>query len=135
MIRAPVLLPQGIIGCMDNAALGLPTSPAEILRARHRRRLPGTLDELAGPAHGSVELPMHVAWSGQTVFDLDSPKTRVHLYRVVLAEGQRDDVTAYLNRDLLITQWPVLRKLVSHTVRDVWESAFPELAAWSQPRA
>lgn len=119
---------------MDNAAPGLPTSPAEILRARHRRRLPGTLDELAGPTRGSVELPLHVAWSGQTVFDLDSPKPRVHMYRVVLAEGQRDDVTAYLNRDLLITHWPILRKLVSRIVRDVWESAFPELAARSQPR-
>jgi hypothetical protein len=50
------------------------------------------------------------------------------MYRIVLAEGQRGDVAAYLNRDLLLGQWPVLRNLVSRTVRRVWESAFPELS-------
>jgi hypothetical protein len=50
------------------------------------------------------------------------------MYRIVLAEGQRDDVTAYLNRDLLISQWPILRTLISQIVRNVWESAFPELS-------
>ncbi|MFD6294188.1 hypothetical protein ACFWFU_05160 [Streptomyces sp. NPDC060235] len=33
----------------------------------------------------------------------------------------------FLNRDLLIAQWPVLRTLISRLIRDVWESAFPEL--------
>jgi hypothetical protein len=51
----------------------------------------------------------------------------MHMYRIVLAEGQLADVTMYLNRDLLVSQWPVLRTLISKTVRGVWESAFPEL--------
>lgn len=38
---------------------------------------------------------------------------------IVLAEGQLADVTAYLNRDLLVSQWPVLRTLVGKTVRGV----------------
>ena len=113
--------------------LGLPAPPAEILRARYQGRLPFTLDALSGPARGTVQLPPHVAWSGQTAFDLDRPKPCMHMYRIVLAEGQRDDVTAYLNQDLLISQWPVLRTLISRTVRDVWESAFPQLAP--SPRA
>lgn len=108
---------------------GLPASPAEIVRARYQGRLPSALDELAGPARGTVQLSLHVAWSGQTSFDLDQPKPCMHLYRIVLAEGQRDDVAAYLNRDLLVSQWPVLRMLVSQIVRSVWESAFPELSA------
>jgi hypothetical protein len=49
------------------------------------------------------------------------------MYRIVLAEGQLADVAMYLNRDLLLSQWPVLRTLISKTVRGVWESAFPEL--------
>jgi hypothetical protein len=57
------------------------------------------------------------------------------MYRIVLAEGQRDDVAAYLNRDLLVRQWPVLRKLVSPTVRNVWESAFPDLSSESSSGA
>ena len=44
------------------------------------------------------------------------------LYRIVLAEGQRDDLLLYL-----VGQWPVLRTLVSRHIRSVWESAFPEL--------
>jgi hypothetical protein len=109
-----------------------PSAPASVaypavIEERYRRRLPAALGELSGPANGTVQLPLHVAWSGQTAFDLDLPKPRMHLYRIVLAEGQLGDVTTYLNRDLLITQWPVLRTLISKTVRGVWESAFPEL--------
>lgn len=120
---------------MSTFPLGLPASPAEILRARYEGRLPRDLADLAGPQHGTVRLPQHVAWSGQTVFDLDLPKPCLHMYRIVLAEGQRDDIAAYLDRDLLVEQWPVLRTLISRTVRTVWESAFPELAESCQATA
>jgi hypothetical protein len=106
----------------------VPPSAAEILRRRYLSRLPQSLDDLTGPQHGTVQLPLHVAWSGLTAFDLDRPRLRMSMYGVVLAEGQRDDLTAYLNRDLLISQWPVLRTLISRTIRYVWESEFPELA-------
>jgi hypothetical protein len=56
---------------MSAMPLGLPTPPGEVLRARYRGRLPHSLDDLAGPDHGTVQLPLHVAWSGQTAFDLD----------------------------------------------------------------
>lgn len=49
-------------------------------------------------------------------------------YRIVLAEGMRDDLVEYLDRDLLLTMWPTLRTLISRDIRDVWESAFDELA-------
>jgi hypothetical protein len=103
-------------------------SRAAVMEQRYRSRLPETLDDLAGPDEGTVQLPLHVAWSGQTAFDLARPKACMHLYRIVLAEGQRGDIAAYLNQDLLIRQWPVLRNLVARTVRKVWEAAFPELA-------
>lgn len=112
------------VGGLSEAA---PVSQAAVLQERYRGRLPATLDDLTGPGHGTVQLPLHVAWSGQTVFNLDLPKACMHMYRIILAEGQRGDVAAYLNRDLLLGQWPVLRNLVSRTVRQVWESAFPEL--------
>jgi hypothetical protein len=104
-----------------------PVSRAAVLEERYRGRLPETLNDLTGPGHGTVQLPLHVAWSGQTAFNLDLPKACMHMYRIVLAEGQRGDVAAYLNRDLLVGQWPILRNLVSRTVRKVWEAAFPEL--------
>jgi hypothetical protein len=105
-----------------------PVSRAAVLEERYRGRLPESLDDLSGPGHGTIGLPLHVAWSGQTEFNIDLPKPCMHLYRIVLAEGQRADVAAYLSRDLLVRQWPVLRNLVSRTVRKVWEAAFPELA-------
>jgi hypothetical protein len=105
-----------------------PLSRAAVLEGRYRSRLPETLYDLTGPGRGTVQLPLHVAWSGQTAFNLDLPKACMHMYRIVLAEGQRGDVVAYLNRDLLVGQWPILRNLVSRVVRKVWETAFPELA-------
>jgi hypothetical protein len=123
------------MGSMDTLPLGLPAPPSEILRARYQDRLPTTLDDLTGPEHGTVLLPPHVAWSGQTAFNLDQPKPCMHMYRIVLAEGQREDVAACLNRDLLVRQWPVLRKLISPTVRNVWESAFPVLSPESSSAA
>ncbi|MEU9607970.1 hypothetical protein [Streptomyces sp. NPDC048057] len=103
-----------------------PSTPtaAEILSARYRSRLPASLEELDGPEHGTVTLPLHVVWSGLRTYDLDRPRSRMSLYRTVLAEGQRDDLVAYLNTDLLTSQWPVLRTLISRNVRDVWENAF-----------
>lgn len=107
-----------------------PVSDAgEILRARYARRLPSRLEDLRGPAHGMVDLPLHVVWSGRRSFEVDALRPRMGLYRTVLAEGQQQDVVDFLNRDLLIAQWPVLRTLISRLVRDVWEERFPELTA------
>jgi hypothetical protein len=121
---APLSCPSRIMAYVSS----LLESSAAVLEERYRSRLPGTLDELAGPDAGTVQLPLHVAWSGQTAFDLARPKACMHLYRIVLAEGQRGDIAAYLNHDLLVRQWPILRNLVARPVRKVWETAFPELA-------
>ncbi|MFI5888207.1 hypothetical protein [Streptomyces sp. NPDC051554] len=105
-----------------------PIDAAVVLRERCRRRLPTNLEELAGPGDGTVDLSLHVVWSGRSSFPPEYPKARMSLYRTVLAEGQREDVLSFLDRDLLVEQWPVLRRLVSRFLREVWEDAFPELA-------
>ncbi|KAF2775952.1 hypothetical protein [Streptomyces sp. OM5714] len=100
---------------------------AEVLRDRYRSRLPERLQELAGPPEGNVDLPLHIVWSGRTSYSLDRPKSRMTLYRTVLAEGLREDVVTLLHHRLLAEQWPVLRRLISPYIREVWEDAFPEL--------
>ncbi|GGW69930.1 hypothetical protein [Streptomyces xantholiticus] len=100
---------------------------AALYRVKFAQRLPADLGELTGPEHGLVELPLHVAWSGLRVFDLDRPRQRMGLYRTVLAEGMTEDLCHFLNGNLLVDLWPVLRTLVGRTVRDVWEDAFPQL--------
>jgi hypothetical protein len=112
----------------DDQGMPDPTT-AELRRSKFARRLPNSLAELAGPDHGTFELPLHLAWSGLRSFDLDKPRLRMSLYRIVLAEGLHEDLAHYLNRKVLITSWPILRTLVSRAVRDVWEGAFAELAA------
>ena len=77
----------------------LEPSAADVLRARYAGRLPRRLDELTGPVHGRVELPLHIAWSGLRAYDLDRPRQRMSLYRTVLAQGRRQDVLTFLNRD------------------------------------
>ncbi|MFC9284575.1 hypothetical protein [Streptomyces collinus] len=106
-----------------------------LYREKFRQRLPKSLDELRGPIEGVVELPLHVAWSGMTSYDLGKPRQRMGLYRAVLHEGLRDDLPQFLNRDLLLQMWPVLRTLVGRTVRSVWEEAFPQLAALTRAAA
>jgi hypothetical protein len=106
-----------------------------LYREKFRRRLPESLDELHGPTHGVVDLPLHMAWSGMTSYDLTKPRQRMGLYRTVLHEGLRDDLPQYLNRDLLLQLWPVLRTLVGRTVRAVWEDAFPQLASRTRAAA
>jgi len=116
----------------DNRAMDLgkpqPIEPGVVLRNRYRSRLPARLEDLAGPTSGTVDLPLHVVWSGLSSFSLEQPKVRMGLYRVVLTEGQREDLVSFLNKDLLVVQWPVLRRLVSRHLCEVWEEAFPELA-------
>ncbi|MCQ0024987.1 hypothetical protein M4914_19975 [Streptomyces somaliensis DSM 40738] len=120
------------------APRGLPGADAEDLalyREKFRLRLPESLDGLQGPTRGVVELPLHMAWSGMTSYDLGKPRQRMGLYRTVLHEGLRDDLPRYLNRDLLLRLWPVLRTLVGRTVRTVWEDAFPQLASRTRTAA
>lgn len=112
----------------DKKDMNVPPAPrAETLRDRYRRRLPHRLEELDGPVHGAVDLPLHIVWSGRTNYSLDRPKSCMTLYRTVLAEGMREDLAVFLNRRLLLEQWPVLRRLISPHLRDAWEDAFPEL--------
>jgi hypothetical protein len=94
--------------------------------------VPKSLDELRGPTQGVVDLPLHMAWSGMTSYDLGKPRQRMGLYRTVLHKGLHDDLPRYLNQDLLLQLWPVLRTL---TGRTVWEDAFPNSPpAAGQPR-
>ncbi|MFF3547334.1 hypothetical protein ACFYXD_36565 [Streptomyces platensis] len=94
------------------------------------RTISGSASLPAGCSRGAPSLAsdrVHVVWSGRRTYGLEQPRSRMSLYRTVLAEGQRQDLIDFLNRDLLIAQWPVLRTLISRPIRDVWESAFPEL--------
>ncbi|MFE2204058.1 hypothetical protein ACFXAR_02845, partial [Streptomyces rubiginosohelvolus] len=62
-------------------------SHSDLRRAKFARRTPAALSELVGPEHGTVRLPLHLAWSGLTAFDLDQPRLRMSYYRIVGGGG------------------------------------------------
>ncbi len=87
---------------------------------------PQSLDELHGPAHGTIELPHAVHWGPERIVNLDSAGGILKAYEAVLQEGTVDDQVAILNRDRLLEVWPELA--LPARVRIQWESRFPELA-------
>lgn len=85
-----------------------------------------TLAALTGPTEGTVILPRHLDWSGNTAYDLSRPARLASMYKVVLAEaGTVDDLSTWLNADLLRRLWPVL--WLPPQLRRDWEQTFPEL--------
>lgn len=89
--------------------------------------LPDRLDELTGPTSGVVRLPGHLDWSGNAVYDLDSPGRIVDLYRTVLMEApDRADLARYLDAGTLRRLWAML--WLPQALRAAWEARFADLA-------
>jgi hypothetical protein len=85
----------------------------------------GSLDELRGPEHGVVALPLELAWGGRTEFDLDDDYDRAAVYKIVLEEGGVDHLRRLVNGRLLVEHWSEV--LPARPVRVRWEQRFPEL--------
>lgn len=86
-----------------------------------------SLADLRGPVSGTVELPLHLYWSGtHGWFSLDDPVQRRLAYTIVLREARcPDDLAAFLDGDMLIALWP--RMVLPRPVRTAWEDQHPVL--------
>lgn len=91
-------------------------------------RIPASLSLLAGPETGMVSLPVRLAWSGPSDFDVTDPGQRLTLYCIMLDCGQRDDIVRYVNAGLLRREWPRIRRLTSRRMIAIWERILPDLA-------
>jgi hypothetical protein len=82
--------------------------------------VPADLDDAFAPkAHGRVQLPLHIRWSGPPViYDLDDRADRARVYEQVLREGTEDDVLFYVDADHLLELWDEL--VLPPQVRDAW---------------
>ncbi len=87
------------------------------------------LADLRGPASGTVQLPLWLYWSGPSpAFDLSDSFMRRWLYQTVLREAARpEDLTSYLNQDILIAIWPDLH--LPAGIRQAWQERHPSLRA------
>ena len=90
--------------------------------------VPTSLDILQGPRTGVVELPSRLDWGPDSRYDLASIDDATTLYGKVISEAStEDDLSQYLNRDLLVALWARLR--LPRRCAELWNRAFPELAA------
>src|SRR5262245_16405942 len=85
-----------------------------------------SLDELDGPASGTLELPHELVWSGRYRFDLNDDYDRSAAYKIILEEGREEHFRRYLNSRLLRRYWHQI--LPARQVRALWEGRFPELS-------
>jgi len=127
MRRAVVTWRRGL-AWLRGLVAGGKAAPAEVT-ARQLRPVvvPGSLEELGGPASGVAELPVRLYWSsGSRRFDLADPDQVAAMYDAVIdGAAVIGDITRYLNADLLVRTWPDLG--MSHAKREAWENRFPVL--------
>jgi hypothetical protein len=101
-----------------------PRPPGRALRAV---RGVEELNELRGPLVGVHQLPRNLDASAQHRYDFADPQWRDLAYCTVLMEASTvADLTAWLDRDVLIELWPAL--YLPPFVRDAWQRRHPELA-------
>ena len=87
-----------------------------------------SLDELVGPEHGVVELPVRLMWSPDRRFDLDDPDLLLWMYENVLREAiRRDELRRWINGRVLARVWPKLN--LPRPVRNAWEARHARLRA------
>ena len=72
-------------------------------------------------AHGVVELPSHIRWSGPPIaYDLNDRADRIRVYEQVLREGREEDVRFYVDADELRDVFDEL--VLPPPVRRAWEA-------------
>ena len=88
--------------------------------------VPMSLADLHGPAVGQVTLDRSLDWSGDSTYDLDDPGELRMMYQTVLNQAATtDDLSRWLNADILRRVWPLLWLPVR--MRALWQARFPEL--------
>lgn len=110
-------------------------APVVHLARPHRPVLvAGTLDELAGPTRGRVELPLRLWWNPDRAFDLAEPTMLAWMYENVLREAIRvGELRAFLDGPTLVRLWPELN--LPRAVRAAWEARHPRLRLAAQRNA
>ena len=110
---------------VNNALLSEQVISGPTVRSR-RYPLPDSLDSLTGPRSGFVDLPLRLYWNPvRRPFDITKPGERQLVYSAVLQEGTVDDICRYLNKDLLVYDWPTM-PLPIQMARE-WQNRFEEL--------
>ncbi|WP_231443619.1 transcriptional regulator [Brevibacterium zhoupengii] len=84
-----------------------------------------SLDDLHGPAKGTISLPIWVRWLDDGDIDLTDLGGARLAYQALLAEGTDAIQAQLMNKEILLRLWPQLS--LDSRVRNLWEERFPEL--------
>ncbi|MEX0664921.1 MAG: hypothetical protein WD598_09155 [Acidimicrobiia bacterium] len=68
---------------------------------------------------GRIRLPVDIAWSGQSEYDLGVRRQLCRVYEQVLREGTSDQVRRYVRASTLVEVWDEL--VLPEYVRAAWE--------------
>lgn len=84
-----------------------------------------SLDDLHGPAQGTIRLPIWVRWLDDGDIDVTDLGGARMAYQALLAEGTDEIQAQLMNKNTLMRLWPQLS--LDSRVRELWEGRFPEL--------
>jgi hypothetical protein len=119
--------PASHTAILEDVAIPQVTGPRtrHLSRPGHEVVVAACLEDLQGPIHGRVELPIWLFWHPDRTFDLGKPGMLSWMYQIVLREADSAVDLAYLNGELLIALWPEL--YLPKGVRQAWEEKHPLL--------
>lgn len=115
-------------------AAAIQVAPVRALYLGRPVLVAASLEDLRGPAAGTVKLPLHLFWSApDATFNLDDPGARRQLCETVVREARHpDDLARYLDGGMLAALWPAMH--LPRGVKQAWEDQHPVLRA-SSPAA
>jgi hypothetical protein len=94
--------------------------------------VPGALEDLKGPASGTVQLPVHLDWGPGRVYDVGDDGSCSVLYQLTLQNSGSVDEMGGINAGRLLALWPSIR--LPGRCRHRWEAAFPQLPQHRESR-
>ena len=86
--------------------------------------LPDRIEDLRGPARGTIVLPRYMTLSGLRECDVTDDATRRTMYGIVLTQGQHNDVARYVNAELLRADWPYIKDALDPKLRRACQRRF-----------
>jgi hypothetical protein len=87
-------------------------------------QLPKRIEDLRGPAQGTIVLPRYMSFPGLREYDVTDDAVRRTMYGIVLTQGQGNDVARYVNAGLLRADWPHIKDALDPRLRRVCNRRF-----------
>jgi hypothetical protein len=96
-------------------------------------QLPKRIEDLRGPAKGTIVLPRYMSFPGLRECDVTDDAVRRTVYGIVLTQGQGNDVARYINPDLLRADWPHIKDALDPKLRRACNRRFALGAVVEEP--